>query len=1292
MAANTAVHSNAFNFLSFMLAKIDPRTGQFTYSLDLPEIKANDLSGPIVPLSLSFNPLNIGRSFFGTGWELRFSQYDADKQIIALSSGETHKVTSETSGNRLLMAEQKIPSFQFYRDTPNLYRVVHKSGVIEVLELEGNLALPKTLYSPEGFKVSFAYLPFGNGQRRLHTVTDGQGNTLLEINTVAGDIEILLRPDGTPGGALARFLLKLRNSGPGDEVYEVVLPTDDLDTWKFTYQTVNGLHCLTDIKTPTGSHQTIEYAGVGHDYPGNARPPLPRVWKLITHPDYGQPGSEVRFDYNNSNLPGGTNNFLGHNGLRDWDPDGLDNLYRITTRYQYGTTERHFVGGVEVRSIERTFNRFHLLSEEKTTQGNNVQQVFTTYYADDNLDLPFASQPPQAQLAKRVETRWSLKDQSVSPRSQTVHTLFDTHGNLTEQVEANGIKETYSYHPIAGTPGECPADPQGFMRNVREKTVTPAPGREAGAQVLRTRHRYAQMPPVNGTPQDSSDNWLVLTDEHLYEVNGPQEQLLQHSAYRTTNNPANALLHGRREQQAITLNGLTTTTGYAYKKLNSTRVGETVLQTTETLTGHDHDPAGTGTHTQKEVIREESLLHGETLLARDDNDVEIRTTYDRLLRVTSETVAPGTPYVATRHYEYYLSNSADGQASQVTSDVKGVKTKTWFDGENRVIKEQRQDKDHQTGAKADLFRDTYFAEYDALGQLTKETELDWRSAAPTDDLVLVSQYRYDDWGQQRSQVRPDGVEEHEVTDPIKQTVTTWIAGLGKTVTHNNLFDKPDSIKRYNVEVDPANPKWVLYSEHSYFYDGSGRTAHEFDALKNKTAYAYDAFGRMLKSTLPDNAVVERRYALHSTEDLPTWIGVHANGNVKKLGEQAFDGLDRMTQSITGGRVTHYRFKAGETQPCKIIRPTLEEVDYVYEPALGEDPSQRTTKSDSIASTYDYDPQNARLKSSEEGGIKLSREYHTTGEIKSETRVQGGQTFTMSYDYSRQARLLKYVDVLNQDQIYNYDKSTGRLLRTTLGSTEATFGYNSLGEIGSIVTTDGTQTLTTTLTFDDQGREVLRVFDFDGKVTQELKQVYNKVDGLTQSILTENGNLLRDQTYQYDPRSRLEIYECKGTQQPVDPYGKSIDMQTFICDELDNIVRVTTYFPGGNNRATYTFNNPNDPTQLSSVSNNHADYPGTINLTYNADGCLLNDEEGRLLDYDGLGRLISVSVPTGGASKSYGYDPLDTLVSQGTGANAQFRFYQDGEIHNLSEGSSTSTFVRGKEIVLAELQAGAVPKS
>lgn len=126
---------------------------------------------------------------------------------------------------------------------------------------------------------------------------------------------------------------------------------------------------------------------------------------------------EVHYAYDNSELPGSSNNFLGNNAPIGWDDNGLDNLYKAAGRYQYGTTETHYADGVPVRRIERTFNRFHLISEEKTTQGQNIHQVLTTYYADDKLEEPFSNQDPQCQLPRRVESRWGLEGGRGAPRA-----------------------------------------------------------------------------------------------------------------------------------------------------------------------------------------------------------------------------------------------------------------------------------------------------------------------------------------------------------------------------------------------------------------------------------------------------------------------------------------------------------------------------------------------------------------------------------------------------------------------------------------------------------------------------------------------------------------------------------------------------------------------------------------------------------------------------------------------------------------------------------------------------------
>ncbi|RMM02132.1 YD repeat protein, partial [Pseudomonas syringae pv. maculicola] len=50
MTTSTSVHSNAFNFMSYLQSGVDPRTGQYTVSINLPEVKSNGLRGPVVPL------------------------------------------------------------------------------------------------------------------------------------------------------------------------------------------------------------------------------------------------------------------------------------------------------------------------------------------------------------------------------------------------------------------------------------------------------------------------------------------------------------------------------------------------------------------------------------------------------------------------------------------------------------------------------------------------------------------------------------------------------------------------------------------------------------------------------------------------------------------------------------------------------------------------------------------------------------------------------------------------------------------------------------------------------------------------------------------------------------------------------------------------------------------------------------------------------------------------------------------------------------------------------------------
>ncbi|NNA20328.1 RHS repeat protein [Pseudomonas lundensis] len=1215
MSTSTTLHSNAFNFMSFIQGQVDPRTGQYTGAITLPELMANQLSGPVVPLQLNFSPLNVQDSGFGKGWNLQLSQFDPRSGVLSLHTGETFTVQVGLDGTELTIPEKKIDSFHFYKEGDKRYRIDHKSGLIEILEVgQGEIAMPVQMLSPEGHSVTLEYVAFGTDPL-LSSIRNADGTQLLSMTRTTNVLTLTLHP----GTAFeARFVLNI-NDG---QTTSIVLPTHDNASWRFGYtQPVEGVLCLNRVDTPAGGHETVVYSSKPHQFPGLMARKLPRVASHVRDPGCGLPPSITHYTYGDTD-----HNFLGFGSGIAWSDDGLDNLYKVNADYTYETCEIVWDEAQqrEVRTTSRVFNKYHLLVLEKvcnkaepdSSVGDAMFVTETTYFIDP--DLEFSDQPAYCQLPQTVSQTWYYANVIEPRHHETVQTTYDNFGNLLTQIGADGVTETSTWYDKEGEDG-CPPDPQGFVRNIKSKTVTPAPSSFGAAPTLQTLYRYDQYLGLNG-----ASPWLVLSHEALKA----DDKNLQNSTFSYIEAPNDMYTHGRKLQDIVAFYDRSTpdktyktTTDYEYNLTTNTLAGETVLQTTNTVIGYDDipdervepgEPEQPSRQVRKVFTVEHSLLNGQPLLNRDDNNVEIAYEYDLLGRVTKETVAPNNAdYIASRTYTYALTNEESQEpASQSATDVKGVKTISYLDGFNRVIKETRRDADG-LGGNPDAFRDIYSATYNHLEQLTAETVIDWERAK---DVPLTSRFSYDEWAQQCSVLRPDGVMEHEVSNPVYRTTTKWIEGLGKTISTLNLFDKPVCIERKNTRNE-------LYSEHFYKYDGLGRTAEEIDTVGSWTRYEYDAYDRIIKTTLPDENIITRDYAAHSSEDLPIKISV----NDRVLGEQVFDGLDRMIESTTGGRRSVYTFKGGDMQPCKVMRPNGLETQYVYRPELGEDPEERIA----VESTaiYTYDRESARLLSTSEGGNTLAREYFSTGEVKSErSTLQGELPRVMHYEYSRQSRLMSYIDVLGHTQTYSYDPLTAQLLATELGTTRSTFTYDDFGQINSIETIDGGQRLKIDLAYDDFGRETLRTFDLGDEVIQTLSQTYDVADRMTQRVLKQADEVLRDETYEYDVRGRLWIYTCSGSQAPVDPYGKVIQYQEFGFDAQDNITYVQTLFEGGRNESFYEYTNPADPCQLKAVTHTlQPDYPARIEFVYDGDGGLTKDEAGRTLVYDSLGRLSSIYV-------------------------------------------------------------------
>ncbi|MDU8430286.1 RHS repeat-associated core domain-containing protein [Pseudomonas syringae pv. actinidifoliorum] len=1276
MTTSTSVHSNAFNFMSYLQSGVDPRTGQYTVSITLPEVKTNGLRGPTLPLVLSYNPLNVQDSGFGFGWNLQLSQYEPGSQIVSLSSGETFKVNG-ISGDQLLMSEKKLDSFHFYKLDDVRYRVVHKSGQVENLEVRGSqgnqLALPTRIFSPEGHGVTLEYAPFGTHQM-LSKVMDDSGQILLDITRDSTSVRLVLRG---AQGADAEFVMIL--GGSLRSVMRIELPTDNKASWRFAYSLIRGHSCMVSVDTPVGGHEDVFYQGSGHQFPVSAnRDPLPRVTRHLITPGFGQPQVDVRYSYRDSLQR--ERNFLGGGLDIAWAEDGLDNLYRYlgAEPYQYSSTETLRVNDADRRDIERVFNQFHLLVRETTRQQLNILQVDTDYYI--NAGQPFYAQPTYFQLPKEVRTTWRLSTGGSVPRTEIVSSGYDSHGNLLVQTQANGVVENSEWYSASGEDG-CPPDPDGFVRTLKSTAVVPAASVYGLAPTLVTRYRYKALLAVAGSQQRP---WLASDSETLLQQTADGEQELQRTAYTyIEDSPADAFQYGRVRRQTVTMGGQNTITDYVYSTLESPEFHQTVLHTVQTVTGFDK--------TQKIITLEHSLFTGEPLLNRDDNGVEIRYDYDNLRRVVSETVSPNKEaYKATRHYEYQLCAVKTDQAEQRLFDVKNVQTTSRFDGLGRVVYEARADADNPVALRRLDLRQTYEAAYDAWGDKVEETSYDWLGQQ---ERALTNYFEYDNWDQQLSVTGPDGVTTIEQTDPVGTLASNgpiqrrWTESNDGLQTSEvsetwlNLFDEPTRSVRLNQLDWLSEP----VSLSRYQYDGLGRLVKEISGLPTRersTTYAYDVFDRVTANTLPDGAVVRRRYAPHSGEDLPAWIGVDHNGKSSVLGEQKFDGLDRIVTSITGGRERQLSYTSDLMRPKTVKLPSGRQIDYDYLPELGEEPLKRT-QSDTVAkliltADYKYDPQNARLIGSSEQGEELQREYYSTGSLKSEQRNSQGIKNTMHYHYSRLGLPLSYIDVLGQEQLSLYD-AFGRLEGTWLDTVVSTFTYDTFGRTASITTADSASShlVAISLVYDDQGREVQRNFDING-VQQQMVQVYDDLDEMTRRTLSEGAVIIRDEHYGYDLCGRLTQYDCSGTQPPVDPYGKAITRQIFSFDGLNNLILVTTTFDGGSNRARYFYEGI-DPAQLTRVTNNHSAYPSVISLTYDPDGNLVSDEAGRTLSYDPLGRLFEVSMPAGDVR--YRYDPQDRLA----GETGEQRFYRDGVLASQLGGSQNSTYMRGDGYLLAEQQ-------
>ena len=1291
-------YTQAPNFVSSTSDNIDPRTRLFGFQHSLGTVTGNDGMGPELDFTLTYSPTTSDTPYLmGYGVLLAFTVYDHSAGTLYLSSGESYKV--DVSTNPITIKQQKMVTFRFSDNGDKTYTVIERNGTQTILKDFAGMYVPSKLITPLGFTLALEWKETSTGF--TVTVSDDSGTTLCTWTNTSS----------TYSTTLAFF-------PEGDESYTITLKTANnyLSTisnsalpeanWQFFYEDVGiggSFRTLYKIITPTGLTKSVIYnrgttTGLMF-FPTNAGlAPLPAVTQYTLSPTPGQADTDIVYNYTPETTQG-FSNYLGYNYPlgNQWNPNS-DNMYGklldiADYKYQTVMTQTDTATGNDITTTY-TYNNYHLLVSTVEVQGTTTHTTEVEYFAI--TDSEFEDQPLNFQYPKKQTVTWT--DSSLPTDRQTRQEIttfqYDEYGNLTQHITPEGTQTDYLYYTgeeadSADKTTGCPAEPNGFVRFIKRKTVTPATTDPAYSDVpaRTTFYRYLSLDTRAALP----DSWAVLPVQDTHTQNDNDEVLVSHLLSYVDSDPT-SLDYGRVQQHISTVFDITQTPAVSYAKTASYTYDHDnksgTFTTTKTLVT-DKTDTDSDTHSltsQHVRSRFTHQLHSVT----DSLQNKVAFEYDGLGRLSARTVNPNTDYEDKYTLTHTLTPGDDSTAAILLSthtDNKGNGVQIYFDGMGRPVLQKHNAVD---AGQPTTWYDTVAITYDALGRAASHVTSDYAQlGSAADPMTLTVIPEYDDWGQNiRTQYNTPDLKAFHLYEPISRQKTEQTqAGtlkLGSQVTEYY----PNTVLGM-VYTSAYHSDGSSYSQVKSSSDGLGRLRSQTDALGNVTTYTYDAFDRVSLQTLPDNTQIKTQYAPFSSDSLPVQIDVIFTDPETQqevtltAGKQTFDGLGRLTSTTCWGRTQHQTYARDADQVATTSTDSMSQaLNFTFDPQLNN--AILTMKGSSISQSFSYELNSGLMKSvSETGSVAHSYNYSESGALQGDDIVPDGQGHrTTAYKWSLMGLPVGYTDVGGKSQTLEYD-AYGR--PTTLKDDEVTvtLAYDEANrllsqQVESLSTSDS---LTITLTWDEFNRETQREIVTSAGDTVTLAQTWLANNQLATRTLSNGADTIREEKYEYDSRNRLTTYTCTcadSANYPQDGYGQPIAKQIFTLDALSNIVKCVTTLgdsSSSTDTATFTFDTT-DRTQLTGVAHTLTpNYPASLTLTYDDNGRLTTlEEDGKstTMDYDEMGRLIKVTTPA--ESSTYGYNGLDQLVLQNlNGSDARELYYQGSSLVNeihTSQGTLT----------------------
>jgi RHS repeat-associated protein len=456
---------------------------------------------------------------------------------------------------------------------------------------------------------------------------------------------------------------------------------------------------------------------------------------------------------------------------------------------------------------------------------------------------------------------------------------------------------------------------------------------------------------------------------------------------------------------------------------------------------------------------------------------------------------------------------------------------------------------------------------------------------------------------------------------------------------------------------------------SFLYNASGNVSTLTAPDGGVYSYVYDAHNNLISVTYPDNTV--RKYVYENTSFPNALTGiVDENGN--RFATFAYDSQGRATstQHAGGAELTSVAYNSDGTSTVTDARGNIHSYNLTTQfglvkptaitgapmPSVGGSAFSYdgngfiSSKADydGNVTTYTHDTRGDETSRTEASGTPLARTINTTWSstfhLPTLITEPTGRTIAFSYD-THGNLLTRTVTAGSQTRTTSYTyNAQGQVLTAADPLHHVTsYSYDSHGDVASV--TDALGHVTHFSSYDADGRP-LRITDPNGLVTtltydprghitsrtagtEKTLYAYNAVGNLTKVTLPDGSFL----TYQYDAAHRLTGIK--------DTLGNAI---AYTLDATSNRIKEQVFDPANTLTRTrsYAYDSVNRLIQEIGAQNQ------TTLYGYDPQGNLLSvtDPLSHVTQfaYDPLNRKTQATDAGGGVTQ-FAYDPLDRLTSE-----------------------------------------------